>query len=53
MVIQVFPESLETLVETITIADVILGVKPEGRVPGCFKCGIGWKTALYHPKRIV
>lgn len=39
MVIQVSTDTLDKVVEIITIVDIVLRVKAEGRIPRCFECG--------------
>uniref|UniRef100_A0A0L8G4Z0 CCHC-type domain-containing protein n=1 Tax=Octopus bimaculoides TaxID=37653 RepID=A0A0L8G4Z0_OCTBM len=39
MIVQGSSEALEEMVETITLDEVVMNVRVEGRIPRCFKCG--------------
>lgn len=41
MVVQVAEEDIEKMVETINVDDTTLKVEVEGRIPRCYKCGLG------------
>lgn len=40
VVVNVDPEDIESMMETIAVCDVTLKIIMEGRIPQCFKCGL-------------